>query len=104
MSWIIGREIEDQQNTINRLEKKIIDRMMKAGTRVTLPNKPNLKTDPEDGERWFLNNPAEKAMIGVLEFTGNIQYELNYLSYVYEESRQILGITDVPHKETQWPK
>lgn len=86
--------IEDQQNTINRLEKKIIDRMMKAGTRVTLPNKPNLRTDPEDGERWFLNNPAEKAMIGVLEFTGNIQYELNYLSYVYEESRQILGITD----------
>lgn len=86
--------IEDQQNTINRLEKKIIDRMMKAGTRVTLPNKPNLRTDPEDGERWFLNNPAEKAMIGVLEFTGNIQYELTYLSQVYEESRQILGITD----------
>lgn len=86
--------IEDQQNTINRLEKKICDRLMKAGTRVTLPNKPNLRTDPEDGERWFLNNPAEKAMIGVLEFTGNIQYELNYLSYIYEESRQILGITD----------
>lgn len=86
--------IEDQQNTINRLEKKIIDRLMKAGTRVTLPNKPNLRTDPEDGERWFLSNPAEKAMIGVLEFTGNIQYELNYLAQVYEESRQILGITD----------
>lgn len=86
--------IADQQNTTNRLEKKIIDRMMRAGTRVTLPNKPNLRTDPEDGERWFLNNPAEKAMIGVLEFTGNIQYELTYLSQVYEESRQILGITD----------
>ena len=86
--------IEDQQNTINRLEKKIISRMIKAGTRITLPNKPNLRTDPEDGERWFLNNPAELNMIKVLEFTGNIQNELNYLSYVYEESRQILGITD----------
>lgn len=86
--------IEDQQNTINRLEKKIINRMVKAGTRITLPNKPNLRTDPEDGERWFLNNPMELSMIKVLEFTGNIQNELNYLSYVYEESRQILGITD----------
>lgn len=86
--------IEDQQNTINRLEKKIIDRLMKAGTRITLPNKPNLKTDPEDGERWFLSNPAEANQIKVLEFTGNIQPELNYLSFVYEESRQILGITD----------
>lgn len=86
--------IEDQQNTVNRLEKKIINRMIKAGTRITLPNKPNLKTDPEDGERWFLNSPMELNMIKVLEFTGNIQNELNYLSYVYEESRQILGITD----------
>lgn len=86
--------IEDQQNTINRLEKKIINRMIKAGTRITLPNKPNLRTDPEDGERWFLNNAMELSMIKVLEFTGNIQNELNYLSYVYEESRQILGITD----------
>lgn len=86
--------IEDQQNTINRLEKKIINRMIKAGTRITLPNKPNLRTDPEDGERWFLSSPMELSMIKVLEFTGNIQNELNYLSYVYEESRQILGITD----------
>lgn len=28
--------IEDQQNTINRLEQKIIDRLIKAGTRITL--------------------------------------------------------------------
>jgi hypothetical protein len=86
--------IEDQQNTINRLEKKIIDRIVKAGTRITLPPKANFKMDPEDGERWYLEQPSDKAMIGVYEFTGNLQYELMYLSQVYEESRQILGITD----------
>lgn len=31
--------IEDQQNTTNRMEKKIIDRLVKAGTRITLPAK-----------------------------------------------------------------
>ena len=86
--------IEDQQNTINRMEQKIIDRLVKAGTRITLPNKANLKTSPVDGERWYLENPADKAMIDVYEFSGNLQYELSYINMVYEEARQLLGITD----------
>lgn len=86
--------IEDQQNTTNRLEKKIIDRILKAGSRITLPPKANLRMDPNDGERWYLTNPADKQYIGLYEFKGNLQYEMMYLSQVYEESRQILGITD----------
>lgn len=86
--------IKDQQNTVNRMEKKIIDRLIKAGTRITLPDKANLRTDPEDGERWFLSNASDKAMIGVYDFKGDLEYELLYLANVYEEARQILGITD----------
>lgn len=86
--------IEDQQNTTNRMEKKIIDRLVKAGTRITLPAKATLRTDPVDGERWFLDSPADKAMIDVYQFSGDLQYELTYLASVYEEGRQILGITD----------
>ena len=86
--------ISDQQNTINRLSQKIIDRIIKAGTRITLPAKANLRNDPEDGERWFLERPDEKAMIGVYDFSGNLQYELTYLAQAYEEARQELGITD----------
>lgn len=86
--------IEDQQNTTNRMEKKIIDRLVKTGTRITLPAKATLRTDPVDGERWFLDSPADKAMIDVYQFSGDLQYELTYLATVYEEARQILGITD----------
>lgn len=86
--------IEDQQNTTNRMEKKIIDRLVKAGTRITLPAKAALRTDPVDGERWFLDSPADKAMIDVYQFSGDLKYELTYLATVYEEARQILGITD----------
>ena len=87
-------KIADQQNTVNRLETKIIDRLIKAGTRITLPDRADLRTDPEDGERWFIGNPADKAMIGVYEFKGDLQYEMAYLAQVYEEARQVLGITD----------
>ena len=86
--------IEDQQNTINRLEKKVIDRIVKAGTRITLPPQGNLRVDSEDSEKWYLENPADKAMIGVYDFSGDLQYEMAYMAQLYEESRQILGITD----------
>lgn len=86
--------IADQQNTTNRLAKKIVDRILKAGTRITLPPQANLRVDPEDGDKWYLENPAAKSMIGVYDFSGNLQYEMAYMSQVYEESRQQLGITD----------
>lgn len=86
--------IEDQQNTINRMEQKIIDRLMKAGTRITLPDRADLRIDSEDSEKWYIGNPADKSLIDVYDFSGDLQYELAYLAQVYEEARQILGITD----------
>lgn len=86
--------IRDQQNTSNRIEQKIIDRLMKAGTRITLPDRADLRTDPEDGERWYIGKPSDKQLIDVYDFSGNLQYELTYLAQVYEEARQIIGITD----------
>lgn len=87
-------KIADQQNTINRLEQKIVDRILKAGSRVSLPPETSVTIDPKDGDVWRLSNPADKQYIGVYDFTGNLQYEMSYLAQVYEESRRILGITD----------
>ena len=87
-------QIESQQNTVNRMEKKIIERLCNAGTKVTLPNKPNYRMTTKDGEIWRVENPADKNMIDVFQFSGNLQYEMTYLNQVYEESRRILGITD----------
>lgn len=86
--------IRDQQMTTNRIEKKIIDRLLKAGTRITLPDNASLRLDPNDSEIWRVGNLADQKMIGVYSFSGELQYELAYLAQVYEESRQILGITD----------
>lgn len=86
--------IATQQNTINRLSKKIIDRLVKAGTRITLPPKGRLRVDTEDSEVWYLEQIADKAFIDVYEFKGDLQYEMAYMAKVYEEARQMLGITD----------
>lgn len=85
--------IADQQNTTNRLSQKIIDRLMDAGSRVTLPADEALRLDGKDGKVWRVK-PDQKQCIDVYTFSGDLNYELAYLSQVYEESRQILGITD----------
>ena len=87
-------KIEDQQNTISRIETKMIDRLVKAGTRITLPDRADFRVDPEDGEKWYIGNAADKAMIGVYNFTGDLQWEMQYIAQVYEEAKRILGITD----------
>jgi RNA polymerase subunit RPABC4/transcription elongation factor Spt4 len=87
-------KISDQQNTINRLETKIIDRMIKAGTRITLPDRADFRVDPEDQEKWFVGNVQDKQLIDVVQFDGNLTWEMQYLPMIYEESRQALGITD----------
>lgn len=87
-------KIADQQNTVNRLEKKIIDRVTKAGSRILMPASARHRIDPEDNEVWHLDNVADAGMIQVKDFTGNLQYELAYLAQTYEEARQALGITD----------
>ena len=87
-------KIADQQNTVNRMETKIIDRFIKAGTRITLPDRADFRVDPEDGEKWYVGNAADLSMIGVYQFSGDLSQEMQYLAQVYEEARQALGITD----------
>ena len=86
--------IQTQQNTVNRLSQKVIDRLIKAGTRITLPPRANIRMDTEDAEQIYIDNPADISLIKTFNFTGNIEGELAYMALSYEESRQILGITN----------
>jgi hypothetical protein len=87
-------KIEDQQNTTNRMSQKIIDRFIKAGTRITLPDRADVRMDPEDGEKILVQDPRDIQMIGVYQFSGDLSQEMQYRTEVYEEARQALGITN----------
>ena len=87
-------KITDQQNTYNRLATKILDKLLKAGSFATLPVDAMIRTDNEDMKYIRLENPADKAMIDVFDMEGNVQQDLALYSMVYEEARNIIGITD----------
>ena len=87
-------KIADQQNTTNRIERKIVDKLVASGSYLSLPDSPAVKIDETDGKIIRLGNPADLAMIGVYDVEGDVEQDMAYLAQVYEEARQVIGITD----------
>lgn len=87
-------KITDQQNTTNRLEKKIIDKLISSGSFVTLPADACVGVDENDMRVYRPANPADANMIGVYNLEGDVSQDREYLDHIYEEARQIIGITD----------
>ena len=87
-------KIADQQNTTNRLEKKIIDKLVSLGSFASFPPEARMQRDENDMKVIYPKSPAEMSMIGVYTLQGDISQDLEYLEHVYEEARQIIGITD----------
>jgi hypothetical protein len=86
--------IEDQQNTTNRIEQEIIDKLVQSGSYLILPEDPAVKVDTEQGKVLRVPDPSKAAMISVKDLEGNIQQDMVYLGQIYEEARQVIGITD----------
>ena len=87
-------KIADQQRTANRIESKIIDKLLRSGSYITLPDDAAIRVDTEDMKVIRPGSHQNKELIGVYDLQGNIQQDLVYLAQVYEEARQAIGITD----------
>lgn len=87
-------KIADQQNTTNRIEKKILDKLLKSGSYITLPDEASIRVDEEDMKVIRPGNAATKQLIDVYDLQGDIEQDISYLAQVYEEARQAIGITD----------
>lgn len=87
-------KIADQQNTANRIEAKIIDKLMKSGSYITLPPDADIEVSAEDMKVIRLSGPAGKQMMGVYDMQGNIEQDAAYLEQLYQEARQTIGITE----------
>jgi len=87
-------KIADQQNTVNRMERKIIDLLISAGSVITLPPRGKFNVDPKDAKKIYLDTVELLQFIKKFDFTGDITPHMVFLEQAYEEARQVLGITD----------
>ena len=87
-------KIASQQNTINRLEAKIIQKLCESGSYFTYPAEARVPINELDAKRVPVEQPSDMQRFAVFDLEGNIEQDLAYLAQVYEEARQIIGITD----------
>lgn len=87
-------KIADQQNTVNRLEAKVIDKLLSSGSYITLPPQADIEVNAKDMKVIRLGSVADRQFIGVYDMEGSVSQDLAYLEQVYQEARQITGITD----------
>lgn len=86
--------IVDQQEAVKKYTTKIDEKLMKAGSALTLPR--DLKVDTNDKEFKIirLNSPADVQQIQVLNLQADVKYDTNMVDMNYEAARSTLGITN----------
>lgn len=85
--------IEDQQKTMNRLEDDMIRRLGTFGGVLVLP--PDVTIEPDGGYNVVRpGNIADASLIDLKDFQMNITQFLNMKAQIYEEAKNIIGITD----------
>jgi hypothetical protein len=82
------------QEGLNRMNQKLFDRFLKAGTKVTLPADATFTVDPEDSNVWRVADIADLSMIRELNFTGDVSQEMAEVQAIYQQMRQTIGVTD----------
>ena len=87
-------KIADQQNTIKKLSTKIGEKLLKGGSYITLPESASIDKSDKELKIITVKNPADKQLIGVYNMQVDVSGDMAYASHVYEEARQIIGITD----------
>jgi hypothetical protein len=86
--------VKYQHNSRNRLAAKMLDKLVKGGSIITVPPNARIKNDSEDAKVLTLENAADKAMIGVYDLQGNITQDYSLYREFYEEGRNIVGVTN----------
>lgn len=87
-------KIRDQQNTINRMEQKILDKTVKAGTRISCPADTHIRIDAEDGVFMPVSNMTDLALLKQFDFSGDITNEITIMTQAYNEAQRVIGVTE----------
>ena len=86
--------VEDQQVAINKYGTKIQEKLLKGGSYVTLPQGVGIETTDRELKIIRLKNPADKALISVLNIQPDTSRDQQMLETNYSWAKSTLGITD----------
>lgn len=83
------------QQEINKLETRIIEKLLKAGAIPYSAESTDLKLTDEIYTRGIkLKNPQERSLLGVLDLEVSINQDVAESERLYQQAKRTLGITD----------
>ena len=86
--------VRDQQEAIKKLGTKIDEKVLKGGSFVTLPDGVRVETTDRELKILRVKNPADKALIDVLNVQPDVSKDRAVLEENYQWAKSTLGITD----------
>jgi hypothetical protein len=86
--------IEDQQDTIKKLGSKINEKLLKAGSILTMPNGVQFQKNEEEFKILRIDNPQQLSMIQVVTCQADVSKDMSFLEINYQWAKSALGITD----------
>ena len=89
-----AKDLAWSQNTTNWLSRKICDKLGQAGAITYMPDTVNIERSAKDGRTITLAKPSDAKLIGTLNLEADISQDMAFREQVYEEGRQLTGITD----------
>lgn len=82
------------QEAVKKLDTKILEKLLKGGSYVTLPQGVNVETTDRELKVVRVKTAAEKALIDVLTVQPNIANDLTLRNTYYDDMKSTLGISD----------
>lgn len=86
--------IADQQNNLNKISTKILEKVLGGGSFVTVPKGMEFEVDDRDNKVLPVESPADRDKIGVYNTQVDISADMALRAQLYEEGRQTIGVTD----------
>ena len=86
--------IEDQQDTIKKLGSKANEKLLKAGSLITIPDNVNFEKNDKEFKILRVKDPSQISMIQVVTCQADTTRDLQFLETNYQWAKSALGITD----------
>lgn len=86
--------VADQQNALNRMQQKVLDKLVTAGSLIVLPPDSQIKVTGNDQRFYVVKGLTDLTLMRQFDLEGNIQQDMAYLAEVYQQSQRRLGITE----------
>lgn len=83
------------QQAINRLERRIMEKLLKAGVIPYSGENTDMRFSDELYTRGVkIKNAQEKALLGILDLSVNVSQDVAEAERLYDQAKRIIGITD----------